>query len=424
MYSITYSLQADKTNSDEFYNVASLFTDEVIEQAVGLLGHVIDEYMSYLLPSADTDKKASPSGIGCTYEEAVLELLLLSVLWRIYGGDALGIEDMPRNMLALLAEMRHHIDNLKPGIDFLRGIMSTLFLSPDLYDNLQLITPNAGNLDKLLLWLESTGEFTLEVKRLRRWQDYMSGLQGTKADDIIATAITFGLWFENMSEERLGKYTANIDRYLNEKRPERYWHEDVIFCGRRRVEYHLNMVGAEIMNRAFRKTFLGAAKKLLLLPACMRLLPGAKCRAVSLGRNTGCTGCTPECQVNRLFSLGRKLDFDVAIVSHESSISSNKEKGLSFDPNTGVIGVACVLNLISGGWKLAEIGVPAQCVLLDYCGCKNHWHSEGIPTRINIDRLSKILMIPDKGNGMGTGKVNYNDNENDNDKGTAEKLLT
>jgi hypothetical protein len=61
--------------------------------------------------------------------------------------------------------------------------------------------------------------------------------------------------------------------------------------------------------------------------------------------------------------------------------------------DTGVVGVACVLNLISGGWLLDGMGISAQCVLLDYCGCKNHWSRENIPTEINIKQLKKVLDI-------------------------------
>ncbi len=58
--------------------------------------------------------------------------------------------------------------------------------------------------------------------------------------------------------------------------------------------------------------------------------------------------------------------------------------------DTGIVGIACVLNLISGGWRLNDIVIPAQCVLLDYCGCKNHWNKEGVPTEINFNRLKKF----------------------------------
>ena len=61
------------------------------------------------------------------------------------------------------------------------------------------------------------------------------------------------------------------------------------------------------------------------------------------------------------------------------------------DGHIGIIGVACVLNLISGGLK-AKNFVP-QCVFLDYCGCKDHWHDKGIITDINMSYLLYSLGI-------------------------------
>jgi hypothetical protein len=29
-------------------------------------------------------------------------------------------------------------------------------------------------------------------------------------------------------------------------------------------------------------------------------------------------------------------------------------------------------------------------VLLDYCGCRYHWHKAGIPTDINFDQLLQV----------------------------------
>ncbi len=58
-----------------------------------------------------------------------------------------------------------------------------------------------------------------------------------------------------------------------------------------------------------------------------------------------------------------------------------------------IIGVACPLHLISGGWKSSGMGIPAQCVLLDYCGCKKHWDRDGIVTEINFKKLEQIMQI-------------------------------
>jgi hypothetical protein len=85
------------------------------------------------------------------------------------------------------------------------------------------------------------------------------------------------------------------------------------------------------------------------------------------------------------------MGFNVLMVAHGSSISALKNNDISLDQNTGVVGVSCLLNLISGGWLLEGMGIPAQCVLLDYCGCKAHWHDEGIPTSLNVEKLKQIM---------------------------------
>ncbi len=218
-------------------------------------------------------------------------------------------------------------------------------------------------------------------------------------------AIAFAAWFEESSERILGKYTENVERYLNEIRPGRYWKEDVIFCGRRRVEYHMNMVGAELMNRAYREAFLGTRSTLVLVPTCMRRNGDPSCKAKADGETgwMSCVGCCADCQVKCISDRELEHGYQVYMVPHSSDLENQKkgsdqletaEDTSSSDaaPSFGVIGVACVLNLISGGWMLRRKGIPAQCVLLNYCGCKSHWHSEGIPTEIDLDRLEKCAV--------------------------------
>ena len=59
----------------------------------------------------------------------------------------------------------------------------------------------------------------------------------------------------------------------------------------------------------------------------------------------------------------------------------------------GVDGVSCVLTNASGGWETRALGIPAQGVPLDYCGCRWHWHKEGIPTATNVDQVLRVLGI-------------------------------
>lgn len=56
----------------------------------------------------------------------------------------------------------------------------------------------------------------------------------------------------------------------------------------------------------------------------------------------------------------------------------------------------CVRNLILDGWKAIDIGFIPQCVLFDYCGCRNHWHKYGMVTDINLFKLKDTLEINEK----------------------------
>lgn len=334
MHVITYSLRDEKGDSERYYLDAASFSDEVMSETDRLAGPAVERFAAYA--------KKRPDWTVHSKEEYGFELLVLGTLWKIYSVDANG---------------------------------------PDAREQLE----------KLLDWLDATGEFDREVKRLRKWKEYFETLNDNEIYDIVAMAITLAAWFEVRSEEALGRYTANVENYLNEVRNGRCWYGNAIFCGRRRVEYHLNMVGAEIMNRAYRDVFDKTKRKLVLLPACMRLLPANNCEALKEEDTLKCVGCTSECSANKVKKLGAVSGFDVLMVPHESSISGTRTGKSFLNPDTGVVGIACVLNLISGGLLLNDNGIPAQCVLLDYCGCKQHWNREGLPTEINMDRLKKIL---------------------------------
>ncbi len=370
MYTITYSLKENNVDSDGFYQELSAFTDEVLDEMKSLTDIIVDDYIFY----RENCGYRENYGASRLYskEEAGFELLVLGTLWEVYSGDSNELEEVPKQLLTGLSKLRGQGCSLKPGVDFIRGILSTMFLSPDLYDHLYVLDVSLTHLDKLLVWLEATGEFRQEVMRLREWEKYLKTLPDAQAQDILATSITLAAWFEDRSAEVLGNYTQNVDRYLNELRPEHYWREDVIFCGRRRVEYHLNMLGAEIMNRAFRERFLNASKKAVLIPACMRLLPDDECKGRKDENGFHCMGCTAGCNVFELMKVGKEHGFLVEVVSHESSISANRTEHPVLNSDTGIVGVACVLNLISGGW------------LLD---------SMGIPTGINIMQLKQVLGI-------------------------------
>jgi hypothetical protein len=241
--------------------------------------------------------------------------------------------------------------------------------------------------------MEATGDFKEEVKRLRAWQDFLLDQPVENAIQDLEAAISLAAWFEVRAEAALGRYTPHVERFLAKTHPSYRWREDAIFCGRRRVEYNLNMIGTEILNRAFREPFLLTERKLVLLPPCMKCQPDNQCRAHSTPFGALCAGCTPDCRVHRLTQLGKTLGFETLILPDELSVFSGGAVKPVDGNEIGVVGVSCVLTNVTGGWETRALNIPAQGVLLDYCGCSWHWHEKGIPTDVNVGQLLRVLGI-------------------------------
>lgn len=380
MYTITYNLKEERPHSDAFYNDLEAYAGEVFNEMDEHFYETVQSYFRYRRINGGTEVYA--------LEEAYLELLILGVLWQVYSGDALASDEAINDMMTKLFELREGNKHLKPVVDFFRGICMTTMMSPDLYDHISLAQPLVENLQKLLDWLEATGEFKHEITFLEPWYAYIRLLEPAKQVSLLQEILSLGIWFEQHSIEGLGAYTKEVDRFLNEVRPKHYFKEDVLFCGRRRVEYHLNMVGALLLNKAYRADFKKKSDALVVLPTCLRISEAA-CRATSESGWLKCTQCNPHCAVNDVEQAVKPWGTKVYMLPHTSSFSAFPET-LSLK-DCGIIGVSCVLNLIEGGWMLRERGIPAQCVLLDYCGCKAHWHHEGMPTQLNLNQLKKIL---------------------------------
>jgi hypothetical protein len=242
-------------------------------------------------------------------------------------------------------------------------------------------------------WLEAAGDFEEEVTHLTVWRDFLNSLPPEDATAGLSTVIAFAAWFERRSEAVFGRYTPNVERFLAETHPDHRWREDSIFCGRQQVEYHLNMIGTEILNRAFREKFLSTTQKVVLVPPCMRFQPEDKCKATPAALGARCAGCTPGCRVHQLTKLGEKHGFSVLMLPDDLRVYSGGTTHLNRENAAGIVGVSCVLTNAPGGWKARRLGITAQGVLLDYCGCAWHWHKKGIPTDINIGQLLAVLDI-------------------------------
>lgn len=382
---ITYCLRTDAADSGQYYRDVAAFADEVLRQAERHTTDAVESFLSH----------AETTGIAPqhTAQDAALELLLLGVMWRIYGNQALQLPAAPRRALTSLGRLRQAGGCLKAGVDPCRAVLSTVFLSSSIRRAPKSAPhpPTVPEVGRLLEWMAASGDFAQEVKRLGAWRDFLAGQPAAVAGPRLAAAISFARWFEERSADTLGRYTPHVDRFLRETHPAYSWREDVIFCGRRRVEYHWSMVTTEILNRVYRDVFLETPQKTVLLPPCMKARQDGQCQALPSPFGERCAGCTPSCRIRYVSEIGRLHGFETLVMPDELSVFSSGAVKPVKNGSTGVVGVSCVLTNPPGGWETQELGVPAQGVLLDYCGCSWHWHAKGFPTDIDVEQLLRVL---------------------------------
>lgn len=376
---ITYSLSPKNINSNQYYCDIKFLADETLFYGEKNLRQVIKDFMNYI----GANKFETLRNI----EEYILEALIIGVLWGVYSNNAKVLTKTNEKILLRLLSLRENEGKMKVYADIIRGFFSTIFLTQKSEDEIDV---SFLNFKKLKSWLIASGEFNEETKRFSNWESYFKILPEEELVNILKPLINYGKWFKNKSEQIVGKYTSNVDPFLQKQKHTHKFKEDIIFTGRQKIEYHLNMVGAEILNRAYKNDFLKTKNKKLLVPICMRYNDEKQCKATVAEDGYICRHCMKECNVNKLSEMGTRFGFEVLIIQHGSS--AFKDKNVNYG-EVGIVGVACLLNLLEGGFAARRLNLVPQCIILDYCGCKKHWDNNGIITDINMRKLKEVLDI-------------------------------
>ena len=388
-HEFVYDLRISRGSSGRFYTEVALFSQRIVAEIERRASAALDGYSRY----ARSVLSEAPRSRG----EHALELLTVGMTLRLYGDAATNTPEWVINAGRELFALRRRSRGMKPLADFLRAGIFQLFLRRTSKERSATGAPldrNGANeylrLARLIEWLQSTGEFEQEWKRIDNWRCYWRGLAAEDAKSQVARCVDLFDWFTREAAEVLSKYTAGVIPFLEKSYAKRFWREDQLFCGRLPVEYHLGMVAAEVMNEGLRDGFDSRTRKVVLVPACMRGARAGTCKAVTRGLDITCAGCDPDCAVNRITRRMRREGITVYMVPHSSGFSRWLERWEK-DPTVGVAAVACMMNILAGGYEMRARGIASQCVPLDFPGCEKHWQNQPVATSINEDRLVQIV---------------------------------
>ena len=377
---VTYNLLVNNSDSDAFYRDLRMFTNIVLDEADYNLSTYLNDYYLYIQKTQPENPRSR--------NEYLLELIMIGIFWRNYIHKAEKTAYLSKVVLQKLYKVRKSSPLLKPAADKVRGYLAYELLNSDKTSLSEHYSLNSYL--NLLEWLSATGEFNEELIRLNQWSAFFKTLQEKEVEALLRSTILFSNKFKTFGKDLLGKYTEDLNKFIFRSLPKYAHREDYFLAARKENEYFLNMFGAEIMNHQLQKEFEQTSSKAVLLPTCMRTEPKDGCKAISDGKELVCARCNNDCTIGKIASSLAKEKVTAYLIPHSSDFSKFlvKWKG---NRETGLIGVACVLNLLTGGYEMKRLNIASQCVFLDYCGCKKHWDKDGFATSLNINQLKQIV---------------------------------
>lgn len=367
---ITYSLQPGARSSDAYYRTISALADSWLSGTLPQLRDLVSGFRQYRQAHGETDRSDA---------EYAFELLAMGVLLREHGREAGCMPGWTALWMARLVDLQNRQPRLEPIIKGLRGWLGWMargFSGRNRSEDI---------VESLIAWLGAGGE-TVKQTRLRQWQAYFKSGGTSFTQAAVSRCLQLAEEFAERSRSELGRYTQNVEHFLSVEASKKRRRYDARLLTQTRLEYHLGMLGTEILNRAYRERFLATRQKMVILPPCM-CAPEKVCKAVETPLGAQCQACTPGCRVHQITKLGEKLGFHVTMIPDDVKVfGSGREAG-----SVGLVGVSCALTNWNGGWETGDLHIPAQGLLLDYVGCKYHWDRKGIPTDTSLKKLREIL---------------------------------
>ena len=183
----------------------------------------------------------------------------------------------------------------------------------------------------------------------------------------------------------LSNYLVNVEGHLRSLGIKQIWEKTLSTT---REQYLLYMLEIELTNRVYFKQFLLSEKKLAFLPHCLRDF-SKTCLASPDEIDNLCKGCSKKCTVNKISKLLRRNEVTPYIWMNADlkKVFADYRKQ---NTKVGVLGIACIPELVSGMRLCQKLNVPAVGIPLDANRC-SRWMGEFYNNSVNINSLEKLL---------------------------------
>lgn len=183
------------------------------------------------------------------------------------------------------------------------------------------------------------------------------------------------------NEKIFNSYSTGVNSHLKEQSYIKFW-ESVMRL--KEWQYHLYMMEFALINRMNKNKFLDCDKKIALLPHCLRDLT-KECKAAPNGIDYQCKHCSKNCFINETSKLLKEKNIEPYIW-----MSANLRSIVKNNHSLGVLGIACIPELVRGMRSCQRKGLPVVGLPLDANRC-GRWMGNFNPNSINLEILEKLV---------------------------------
>lgn len=209
-------------------------------------------------------------------------------------------------------------------------------------------------------------------RRLRRWS--LRGGVGSSESRLVCTL-----------KEYLSQHTVNVASHIS----------GLSLAGRldhvlstSEEQYHCHMLEVELVNRLHGGAFRACDTRLAFLPHCLHDLT-VQCQSVLRGDDHVCKGCSKGCALNAISKLLRRHGV-TPYIWMTANLQALFRRLHREGKVVGVLGIACLPELVRGMRKCMQAHVPVIGLPLDANRCARWW-GQSYPNSVNVRQLEALL---------------------------------
>jgi hypothetical protein len=240
------------------------------------------------------------------------------------------------------------------------------------FDQLRIVADHClthyGSVEELLSLVRNVSKNKRRLKRIARTSS------NATIESLVHTLI-----------KEFSPFTTSVAEHLRELPLTKRWDRTLATS---EEQYHLYMLEIELQNRFSAESFQRCDTKLAFLPHCLRDLT-AECQSAKREEDYVCKGCSKACNINAVSKMLRRHGVQPYIwmtANLHSLFRRLRKEGKQL----GVLGIACIPELISGMRMCAGADIPVVGIPLDANRCARWW-GEFHHNTVNLPTLEKLL---------------------------------